>query len=590
VEIVGICGDCEHNSSVALFRDGDLVYAEAEERFSRSKGDGDFPRMALREALSRSAGGKLVIAAVGIEANGLRDRRGVDDGIASPFGEQVKAVARETASPIRYVEHHRAHALTARYFSSEGHTSIVTADGQGDSLTATFSTWSPQKFQRKWSNSVQDGSLGFFFAAITELLGYRRLRDEGKVTALAAAGEYVEELRKVFSEVVWNDLDVHSSPRLRVNPRFVREYTVVRPLYTAELASRVAAFRREDIAFAAQERLEEVMVELLLALPVPPGQLALAGGLFGNVRLNYRIAERLPFLSSVSIAPPMGDEGLSIGAALEVLFTSGIKANRPLGLALGRAASILRIESILDQFPTYNAIEVEPDKVSRVAAELLALGLPVARCSGRGEFGPRALGNRSLLYRPDDPSSSDWLNRVLGRDNVMPFAPCIREEDLATVTPVDSARYTGLADMTVAVPALSSFQKACPGVVHSDGTVRVQSVGRGVYPGLWDLLGHFKTLTGLPALLNTSLNRHGEPIVGSSLDALTCVVKCGLPILVVDDAQVVYARKQHLEVARAFERIGCPTVIEGQAGSYASCRPKRCVPTPDLMSAVINVT
>ena len=548
MHVVGIAGDCEHNSSAALFHNGNLMYAEAEERFSRVKGDGAFPRSALSEALTRCDGARPLIAAVGRAATKY-ERDGEQPG---SYRDQVATVATELGSPVEYVDHHRAHALTAAYFASEDHASIFTADGQGDSLTATFSTWSPQGLNRRWVNSARDGSLGFFFAAITDYLGYTRLRDEGKITALAGAGQSRPDVQRFLCEVIWNDLAIPGVPRLRVNPRYIGAYKVGMPFYTAEFSSRLREFRPEDIALAAQERLEDVVVELLLALPLPAGPLSLAGGLFGNVRLNYRIAERIPRVSKLSIAPPMGDEGLSIGAALDVLLRHGIQMPRPQCLALGRDAAILPIDSVLSEFPDYDLVEAGADEVTGAASALLASGLPVARCSGRGEFGPRALGNRSLLYRPDDPSCREWLNEKLGRDSVMPFAPCVREEDLAKVSSVDPARFAGLGEMTVAVPATDWFRQACQGVVHSDGTVRAQSVRHDTYPALWELLGRYSARSGLPALLNTSLNRHGEPIVATMLDAMKCVAACGFPILMAGDSRIIFSRSTSTSLTRAF--------------------------------------
>lgn len=552
MNVLGIAGDCEHNSSVSLFSDGVLVYAEAEERFSRAKGDGSFPRLALREALSRCTSGPLVIAAAGREKRESRAALGVGSQRSSSFGAQVSTVASEMSVPVHYVDHHHAHALSATFFGADDNGSIFTADGQGDSLSATFSKRTRGCIERLWVNSAQKGSLGFFFAAITEYLGYTRLRDEGKMTALAAAGESVPALQRVLSKVVWNDLTNPVTPRLRVSPRFVGEYKIGEPLFTAELSRRLRGFRPEDIAFAAQERLEDVVVEILQALPVPPGTLSLAGGLFNNVRLNYRIAERLPFISRVLIAPPMGDEGLSIGAALGVLFKYSVRPSAPHSLALGRDVSTRGIEGLLRQFPAYDAVHTAPNEVIRAASELLAAGLPVARCSGRGEFGPRALGNRSLLYRPNDPTCRKWLNEILGRDSVMPFAPSVREEELAKVSPVDPAKFSGLYDMTVAVPATACFLSSCPGVVHSDGTVRPQSVHRETYTALWELLSRYSARSGLPALLNTSLNRHGEPIVGTLLDAMKCIAACNLPILVAGESHLIFSRSVAASVDRAF--------------------------------------
>ncbi|HEX2253629.1 MAG TPA: carbamoyltransferase C-terminal domain-containing protein [Thermoanaerobaculia bacterium] len=553
MNIVGISGDCEHNSAVALIRDGELVYAEAEERLSRIKCDGAFPHRALARALERTGPGEVLFAAPGLpvlaEVLAAAGTNGREPGRAACalrerawFEIELLAAADAAGAAVERVEHHRAHARCAAYLAGGGDALVVTADGQGDGVSAAVWRHRDGALERLWDLPLADGSPGFFFAAVTEILGYRRLRDEGKVTALAAAGAPHRPLESLMAEVLAIEPgSAGSPPRLRVDPERVAPWSTGRPLHTPRFASELGAFAAADVARAAQERLEAAVLALLApwTAGAPGGLLAVAGGLFANVRVNRRLAE-LPGVSRVAVAPPMGDEGLAVGAAVEAALRRGVEVAACRTMLLGSPAVDGDLEDLLARHPGFAVDPAPPHEAASLAARLLADGHVVARCAGPGELGPRALGNRSLLYRPDDPGCGEWLNRHLGRDPVMPFAPCVRREDLPVVTPVPAELYDGLEAMTVAVPVSAGFRRLCPGVVHGDGTARVQAVRRAAAPQMWALLDHFHQLTGLPALLNTSLNRHGEPICGGLADALVTAAASGIELILTDGGRLLH--------------------------------------------------
>ena len=484
MNIIGFSGDCEHNSAVALFRDGELVYAEAEERLSRIKGDGSFPHKALQHAVSKLADNKVIFAAPGLPSlDGILQKKTDVNKKAFELRdsawfelESINAV-RRWGGKVERINHHLAHARCAAYLADMAEGMVVTADGQGDGISAAVWTLNGRGLVQRWQAPLCNGSPGFFFAAITEYLGYRRLRDEGKVTALVAAGEPHLKLAELMAQTLSVEEAPDGTLQVKVNPESVAAWEANRPLYTNSFAEKLSSYAAADIALAAQGQLEATIIAIIKKL-IPNnfnGELAVGGGLFANVKLNSRLAE-LPGVKRLFIAPPMGDEGLAIGAAVEVAGLNGQKIKPCASMFLGEHADEGKIDKILNIFPGFSVYEADSGKIAETSAHLLASGELLARCAGPGEFGPRALGNRSLLYRPDDPTCQNWLNLHLGRDSVMPFAPCARQEDLARITLLDPELFGGLDNMTVAVPVTEKFQKSCSGVVHRDGTARIQAV------------------------------------------------------------------------------------------------------------------
>ena len=249
--------------------------------------------------------------------------------------------------------------------------------------------------------------------------------------------------------------------------------------------------------------------------------IALAGGLFANVKINQRVHE-IPGVQSIFIHPAMSDEGLSVGAALTLNY---LHSNDPasldrrcfdhvyLGPDYTEADISQALETAAVEYSYHPNIEEE-------IARLIAEGYVVARFAGRMEYGPRALGNRSILYRPDDPSVNDWLNKNLKRTEFMPFAPSTLAEDadeyyLGLAGARDAARY-----MTITFECSQAMRQTCPGVVHVDNTARPQLVSAQDNPGYYKILKAFKERTGVSSIINTSFNIHEEPIVCTPADAI----------------------------------------------------------------------
>jgi carbamoyltransferase len=272
-------------------------------------------------------------------------------------------------------------------------------------------------------------------------------------------------------------------------------------------------------------------------------RLAVAGGVFANVKFNQRVHE-LEEVDELFIHPAMDDGGLSVGAALGVFV-----ARRPevaAGLVsrlddvyLGPAFTDEQIRRALEQAGVEGS--KEPD-VHRAIARRLAAGDVVARFTGRMEYGPRALGGRSILYQTGDPSVNDWLNESLRRTEFMPFAP-------ATMVEHADERYVGLEGardparfMTITFDCTEVMARESPGVVHVDGTARPQLVDRETAPDFHRILTEYHALTGIPSLVNTSFNMHDEPIVCSPSDALRAFLQGGLDWLAIEDHLVANPR------------------------------------------------
>ncbi len=417
-----------------------------------------------------------------------------------------------------FVDHHTAHACSAWLTSGLDRAVAVTADNMGDG-------WSSKVF------ACEDGkatflhgstalhSAGQFYGEIAQLLGFHNL-NAGKVTGLAAHGDptvcydLVEQLFAVTSE---------------------RTGFQTPPLWTRSRGSGVYAklrqHRPEDVAAATQKRLEDVVVAYVDEAVKRSGisDVVLAGGTFANVVVNQKILH-LPNVSSVYIHPAMNDQGISMGAGLAWLAEQGHDINAGLpSIYLGPGYAE---EDNLRALSASGLTFERPDDIAHAAAENLRDGHVVARYDGRLEYGPRALGNRTILYRADDPTVNDWLNRQLDRTEFMPFAPATLAEHaddcyLGTDGGKNAARY-----MTITFAVTDAMKARSAGVVHLDGTARPQLVHADDNPGYHAVLDAYHRLTGVPTLINTSFNMHGEPIVCSPGDAIRAFKRSNLPYMI----------------------------------------------------------
>jgi carbamoyltransferase len=414
-------------------------------------------------------------------------------------------------APVRFYDHHFCHATSAYYMSGLEEALVITLDGGGDGRSGSVYLGRGGRL-RPLASVDSFNSLGNFYSYITALCGFKAELHEGKVTGLAALGE------PLYIEVLRDFVRYHEPGQMR--------YGV--PIYHESAIRRIRAalpqpFDRAALAASVQQVLEEVGTAFVRYWLRQTGQtkVAVAGGVFANVRFNQRVHD-LDGVEALSIHPAMDDSGLAVGAALaacaEQRQTDGLALIHTLpNVYFGPEYSDQSIEAAVARagYPAQH----DPNIQSTIAA-LLAQGCVVARFTGRMEYGPRALGHRSILYQTTDPSINDWLNKNLQRTEFMPFAPatltehahrCYRRLQGAE----DPARF-----MTITFDCTDEMKAASPGVVHVDGTARPQLIDRETAPDFYKILTAYCERTGIPSLINTSFNMHGEPIVCSPEDAL----------------------------------------------------------------------
>jgi carbamoyltransferase len=413
--------------------------------------------------------------------------------------------------PIKFIDHHYAHACSAYFTSGLKDATVITLDGAGDNLCSRVYAVKNGVFQGLWTVDSFD-SIGNYYAYVTHLCGFRAQKHEGKITGLAAYGEpkYADILKRF----------IQYEDGTTVNKGGVYYWAAVKALENAL----PKPFKREDLSSSVQQVLEEIGCAYVRhwVEKTGCGDLALAGGVFANVKFNERIHE-LDNVTSVFIHPGMGDEGLAVGAA----FALG----RIRGSRTGEELHPLKLDDVYlgpsySEAETTRALEAHglrsesvPNPERRIA-ELLAEGKVVARFDGRMEYGPRALGNRSILYQPTDPSVNDWLNHRLHRSEFMPFAPVTLQEYAdQCYEHLDGARYPANF-MTITFDCTSWMKKHCPAVVHVDGTARPQIIQEETNPVYYRIVEEYRRITGLPSIINTSFNMHEEPMVCSPSDAI----------------------------------------------------------------------
>lgn len=417
---------------------------------------------------------------------------------------------------IHWTYHHKAHAATAAYTSGFESALVLTLDGVGDGLSGTVSTFSGGKLTLLSAIGARD-SFGIFYEMATRLLNMRELEDEGKVMALASYGYAPSDGQNPF-------LDLFQVDGLKVACRL--SPSALFRLLAAELAMMPS----EQFAFLAQEVLETRVVELARNALRETGmkRLAYAGGVASNIQVNRRL-RALPECEEIFVFPHMGDGGLALGSALELAAERGV-SRYPLGdLRLGPALRPGEIESALASSGV--PFRAEPDPAAE-AARRIAEGEVVFWFQGRMEYGPRALGGRSILARPDSESLRDRLNLKLKRRVwYQPFCPSILDEEAERLLEGGSTRNRF---MTMAYGVRGEGRELLKGVVGRDGTCRPQMVDE-TYGLYHRLLQETRRATGVGAVLNTSLNLHGEPLVSTPPQAVDCFLRSGADALVMGD-------------------------------------------------------
>ncbi len=434
------------------------------------------------------------------------------------------------------VDHHHCHAASAYYCSGTEDPLIVTMDGAGDGLCATVSLIENGRIKRI-SCAESDCSPGRFYSEITRFLGYRRNRHEGKITGLAAFGD-PQKYYPVLKAFMRFDAEKEGftypiaqgsglKRKIKTVKRILRDENFGDPYidtFYAALSNRFdPKADAEDLAAAAQLILEEAVTDYIqhFRARYPKSEILMAGGVFANVKVNQAVAE-LPGVSLVYIHQNMGDGGCAAGAAFSSLYENLKKpytGYRQPHVYHGSSFSNDAIKAALEAermaCTFHHNIE---DEIARLMAD----GKVVGRFNGGLEYGPRALGNRSLMASPADKSINTWLNKKLNRTEFMPFAPSILAEKAADVLVGYHKSNSAYASrfMTITYAVEPKWRERMQAAVHIDGTARPQVVRAKDNPSYHKIIQRFFERTGIPAIINTSFNMHEEPIVATPGDAI----------------------------------------------------------------------
>jgi len=557
-------------SGACVVEGGRILSAVNEERIVRLKQARGFPHESIREALRLAGVDAADVTGVAVAGLRMKLRETIDewpgwfearaekrDGIkdlffrvASRFGGVVPFVPgirsayygirtpiyvkrrRRIAEmlrddfgmpcPVRFYHHHYAHATSAYYTSCFDDALVVTLDGGGDGHCGHIYSVRGGVFEKLAEISSYD-SLGNYYAYVTALCGYKAKRHEGKITGLAAHGRPI--YRELFDSLIGRENGtLKNRGRVLFNRALERIRTSLPP-----------DWKHEDLAATIQVLSEEIATGLVDHWLGVTGHrnVALAGGLFANVRINEEIL-RLPRVDNMFVHPGMADEGLFVGAALALDHEDARDAGRvyePMALPHVYLGTDLGERECEEELRSANLKFERPADLAAHVADLLCEDKVVARATGRMEYGPRALGNRTVMFQPNDPSVNDWLNELLQRTEFMPFAPASTWEStdqlyVNAAGGMDTARF-----MTTTFHCTRWMHEHCSGVVHLDGTARPQLVRREDNPSFYEIIEEYGKRTGVPVIINTSFNIHEEPIVRTAHDAVRAFIDSKLDYL-----------------------------------------------------------
>ena len=554
-----------HDSCAVLYEDYRLVAAVPLERLTRKKSDGGrLPREAINEVLdtagiSRDQVDALVVCHTEFVVSDLlrspshiarffsflrlRSRRirfsslkkKIEStefhhiyGNVRPIEATKKRLLGEAGlaenKEVFFFNHHFAHALGALFHTDWSEALIYTADGGGDDVFYSHLLLKSGILKRLYGDEEETwagtqsiaSSMGQLYAMTTRYLGFKPLRHEGKVLGLAASGKpvFADRLKRLYK--VNHDGQIFHILSSRSLLRGILKYVAWR-------------HPREDVAASVQKALEDLEVEAVgrLVEQHKVRRLAVSGGVFANVLLNQKLAEKLA-LDEIFIYPAMSDQGLAAGGVLEYLLArDGLEVwlkqrYRFTDLYLGRNydADIATAMTAAGARP----ISCPDDDYVQETVRQIIDGKVIAIYRGRMEYGPRALGARSILAAATDRRINDWLNKRLSRTEFMPFAPVVRAERARDVFVLPASMEYAARFMTITCAVREEWREKIPGVVHVDGTARPQVIEREANPLYYDILAAYEQATGLPVLINTSFNAHEEPIINTPAECAAALM------------------------------------------------------------------
>lgn len=547
---IGINYSQMHDSAACITRDGQVLFAVAEERLSRVKHDARFPVLAVRACMDFAGvrpdqldfvcfGWPPATAALRhdlkcmIKGSQPSDyvslvstvRRNLD---ITHQGNGRKPFIRafgETRARFRFVDHHLAHAISAYAFSGFADASILVLDGRGAWEATSLWLGRDGCLEHVWTIPWPN-SLGLFYAQFTQHLGFQPYSDEWKVMGLAPYGKPGVNLRDF---IIPDDNPYRVAARLLIGTNSAGGASIEGRLGTPRFPESEINEGHKDLAFAVQDSCEQAMISLARAAieGTHCRNLCLAGGVALNSKANGKILTS-GLVDRLFIQPASGDDGASLGAALAPYLDAGGKLPlQPMRHAYwGPVSDDTETQKAVE---TYKLGATRVDHPAEVAAELLAEGKIIGWFQGRMEFGPRALGARSILADPRDPEMNAKVNNAVKfREWWRPFAPSMLAERAGEY--LESATDSPFMILTAQVKP--EKRVVIPAVTHVDGSARPQTVERDVNPLYWNLINEFGKRTGVPVVMNTSFNLRGEPIVCTPTDAIRTFFSSGMDALV----------------------------------------------------------
>jgi carbamoyltransferase len=558
-----------HDPSVAIFKDNELVYAAEEERFTRNKhGSGEFPINSLQAGLNElnidlSEVKKIVITQdlrkvpyilpqfkyIIKQRNGLTSKLGAvkwgvehtakqiyrsnistDEELVSDIRDRLNEIDK-SVPPIKIKPHHKCHAASTFHFSPFDESLILTIDGRGEADSTVVWSGTSSGIERLESFEFPN-SLGRFFAAATIFLGFRAKNGEGKVMGLAPYGDDNHSIESTILDIV------EKGPNYDVTKLTAGGYEnsvkILEELFDRGRSQDTNEFTdwEKDFAYVAQKFIEDTVCSIVSKHidSVDTNNVCLAGGVALNCKMNKRIME-MECVDEVFIQPAANDAGVALGAC--VIDSNPNEIDEMTNVYHGTRYSCSDIKDMLEE----NKIGYrEPSNLESEVASQISNGQIVGWFQGNMELGPRALGNRSILADPRSADSRDRVNKyVKHREGWRPFAPSILEERADQYL----ENYQESSFMIKTYDVSEDKIETIPAVLHpGDNTTRPQAVSRSENHRYWKLISEFEKITGVPVLLNTSFNDHGEPIVESPKHALSAFYNMGLDTLVIEDILV----------------------------------------------------
>ena len=552
-----------HNSlesSVVYFDNGVVKEAVSEERFNRVKNFRGMPKKSINYIFSKY---NINFKKLDFVISGIIDSKYPSEEVKKKLDEKLKVILREKKNKkfkkkyfervnteikwnqkclneiISYskennffnklvlVDHHKSHAASAYFCSPFKNAKVFTFDGKGGFKSSSYYDARNSIFIEKDFNTTFE-SLGYFYGNITKALGFKAERHEGKITGLAAYGKKTKILDYFKSFIKFQNGKINISLSKDYMPWFCDKKDL------PNFYLNINKYSKEDVAYAAQYILEDIVCKYIKfkIKNKKKVNVCLAGGVFANVKLNQKIRE-IKNVKNVYIQPAMSDAGLSIGSIFAFLNKKfQIKPEFLENVYLGSNApsKIKTLKSLREKKVKFN----QSKNISDVLIKEFKNKNIVGFFNGRMEFGPRSLCNRSILYHCKDKSINKWINEKLHRTEFMPFAP-VTIEELAPRCFKGWKKEQRCAEfMTMTYSCTTEFKKNCPAAVHIDGTARPQIINKKNNIVMYKILKDYFKKTGDLAIINTSFNKHEEPIVENIEDAISALKQNVIDTLIID--------------------------------------------------------